>query len=355
MTLVTDSTSAGPNRKQCPQCHLVFIGNVVSCPCDGSLLLYTAIPLTDAHQIEGYRLEREVGSGGSAKVFKAVCLKTHQPVAIKILHEWHINDVDQLQHFNKEAELTSRLSSRHTINVRDFGTLADGRPFMVMDYIDGLSLSSFIENEPVSADWALPIFVQIAWGLAHCHALGIIHCDIKPSNILLADENSERNVVKIVDFGIAKSAHDLMGTGSPQGETRGSPLYMSPEQCMGRVLDHRSDIYSLGCLMYEMLTGRPVFFAAEAVAVMKKHVYETPMPFFLSPTEGAAGLEKIVLKAISKKVEDRYQDISRLQIDLQRCLATMRSQQSVARRSRMQVLQVVQPALKAVPASIQVA
>ncbi|MBU6455793.1 MAG: serine/threonine protein kinase [Cyanobacteria bacterium REEB67] len=349
---MTIFTNAGSNRKQCPQCHLVFIGDVQTCPCDGSVLAYTSLVSYDAEVVPGYRLEREVGSGGSAKVYKAVCLQTHEPVAVKILHEWHVDDLDQVEHFNKEAELTSRLSSRHTINVKDFGTLPDLRPYMVMDYIDGQPLSSFIENEPVSADWALPIFVQIAWGLAHCHALGIVHCDIKPSNILLSEQGDDRNVVKIVDFGIAKSVHDLNGTGSPEGETRGSPLYMSPEQCMGRVLDNRSDIYSLGCLMYEMLTGRPVFFAAEAVAVMKKHVYETPMPFFLSPNEGAAGLEKIVLKAISKKVGDRYQDISRLQIDLQRCLASMRSQQAVERRRRMQVVQPLYavPAVSAVQA-----
>ena len=340
---MTDS-AVGSNRKQCPQCQLVFIGNVINCPCDGAQLIYTAVALAEADIVPGYRLEREIGSGGSAKVYRATTSRTHEPVAIKILHLWHVNDEDMVAHFKLEAELTSRLSSRHTINVKDFGTLEDGRPFMVMDFIDGVSLHSFVENEPVSPDFALPIFIQTAWGLAHCHALGIVHCDIKPSNILLSEDEGERNVVKIVDFGIAKFTHDRLGGLSPQGETRGSPLYMSPEQCMGRPLDQRSDIYSLGCMMYEMLTGRPAFFAAEAIEVMKKHVYEEPLPFFLSPSEGACGLEKIVMKAMAKKVEDRYSDISRLQIDLQRCLAKMRSQQASARRQRMQIVQPISAA-----------
>ena len=304
-------------RKFCQHCHLLFIGEVATCPTDGSVLVAASVADDEANLVPGYRLLREVGIGATAKVFKAVRLADQSEFAIKILHPWLLEDFDTVCRFSNEAEISSRLSSCHTVSVEESGRLADGRPFMVMEYIEGFDISTVLEKqEPMAPSWAVPVFMQLASGLAHCHDQGIVHKDIKPANVLLA-EMGGKIVVKIVDFGIAQQT--LAGNVVSllrAGETVGSPMYMSPEQCMGRVVDQRSDIYSMGCLMYEILTGQPVFFAEDAVTLMKKHVYQEAAPFVLLPTRQVILLEKIVFKAMAKNPFDRYQNVHAMLKDL---------------------------------------
>jgi serine/threonine-protein kinase len=198
---------------------------------------------------------------------------------------------------------------------------------MVMDFIDGCCVSSIVDKDgAMPCHRALPIFIQVAEGLAHAHEQGIVHRDIKLSNIMLVTQNGVLDIVKIVDFGIAKQwlkTDNNMEAFTLAGEVHGSPLYMSPEQCRGITLDHRSDIYSLGSVMYEMLTGRPIFTGENPVTVMTKHIHEAPKPLGLPISIICGEIERIVLKALAKKPEDRYSTANDLKSDLQFSLCAL--------------------------------
>jgi serine/threonine protein kinase len=295
--------------------------DVVVCPKDGTHLISVAGDPAQIDKVPGFTLIEEIGLGNSGRVYK-VNDASGQVLAIKILHQSLADNLEMVTRFKKEAELSSRLASEHTVAVRQFGLLNDGRPFMVMDYLDGICLGALVDrNGPMPFERALPIFVQIADGLAHAHELGIMHRDIKPYNVMLMDRPSRSQIFKetarIIDFGIAKrwngdSSVDLTVT----GEAVGTPVYMSPEQCLGAAVDHRTDIYSLGCVMFETLTGRLVFTADNPVSLMTKHVTELPPPLMLGDDECAISVERIVLKTLEKKPHDRYQSASELRDDL---------------------------------------
>jgi serine/threonine-protein kinase len=237
-----------------------------------------------------------------------------------------------VRRFKKEAELSSRLSSRHTLAVKSFGLVPDGRPYMVLDFIDGMPAHEIIVPEKgVALKRALPIFVQIAEGLAHAHELGIIHRDIKPTNIMLQRLGGDYYFAKIVDFGIAKQwtsdsgGCTTLGRLTQPGHAVGSPMYMSPEQCIGSNLDHRTDIYSFGCLMYEMLTGRIIFAANNPVVMMNKHVNEQPAPMALPGSPVSEDIERVVFKALAKNRDDRYSEVKELKSNLQNIVARLGS------------------------------
>jgi len=304
-------------RRLCLICDSKFDKDLRNCPKDGSqLVLITTNPNID--HLAGYQIQGEVGAGNSGKVYKAIDDKSSQIVAIKILHQSLIDNLEMVNRFKKEAELSSKLTSPNTVAVKHFGILNDGRPFMVMDYIDGTCASTIIEQSgAMSLDRALPIFIQVAAGLAHAHDLGIMHRDIKPHNIMLIEQDSQQDFVKIIDFGIAKQLHsDPSMALTITGEAVGTPCYMSPEQCLAGKVDHRTDIYSLGCVMYEMLTTRLVFVADNPVALMTKHVQEVPPSMGLAPSPETAEIERIVLKSLAKKPEERYKSAYELKADL---------------------------------------
>ena len=209
---VSDTKNPPSFSKFCLVCHLTFQGDVKKCPCDGS-------PLTVIHDrevrldlIPGFKLEGESGHGSTGKVYRATRLSNGETVAIKILHLPLVDDLELVLRFKQEAELTSRLSSKHIVGVKEFGLLNDGRPYMIMDYIEGPCVSTIVHAEgAMDVERALPIFIQVATGLAHAHEQGIMHRDIKLSNIMLVDQDGEIDVAKIVDFGIAKQWHRWNG------------------------------------------------------------------------------------------------------------------------------------------------
>ncbi len=306
----------------CLVCNLDYIGSLQRCPKDGSplVLLESAPPLAD--QVPGYILEKEIGKGATGKIYKAIETETNSVSAIKIMHEFLANEQEIVARFNQEAALTHRLNSPHTVGVKKFSWLSDGRPYIVMEYVEGVSASSLISEEPIAAERAVPIFIQIASGLSHAHKHGIMHRDIKPSNIMLVNEGT-RDLVKIVDFGCAKrlSASDKSALHlTNQGEAVGSPIYMSPEQCQGHPIDHRTDIYSLGCVMYEMLTGRPIFSARDIIQLMHKHINEDPAPLNLPTAFMATELNRIVRKAVAKNPNHRFQDANEIKQELEQSL-----------------------------------
>ncbi len=296
----------------------------------------------DDSLLRGYSLQGEIGSGATSTVYKGIQRESGKIVAVKVLSKSIAKNEAMIERFKKEAYISSQLFSPYTVWTLDYGLLLDGRPFMVMDFIEGKSAGDLVEEEgAVSLERALPIFFQIATGLADAHAHGIMHRDIKPDNVMLVEENDMRDWVKIIDFGIAKS---YVGLSEPDAESTGefaeeslglthsgvvigSPLYMSPEQCLGSAIDHRTDVYSFGCFMYEMLTGYSVFEASSAENMLFKHIYEIPVAMSekapsltLHSEELLSRVEQIVRRALAKDPDNRYQLASDIRIDLRACI-----------------------------------
>lgn len=262
-------------------------------------------------QIDGrYELVERLGTGGFGTVFKARHLQLDRPVAVKVLHPRLIEDPEAVKRFQQEAQAVSLLDHPHIIRVFSFG-LAEGLPYMATELLSGTNLFDFTHNnillQPVTA---IPIFLQICQALRHAHERGIIHRDLKPSNVMLIEQEGDKEFAKVLDFGFAKISPDAginMQNLTQTGTVVGDPLYMSPEQCRAQPLDARSDIYSMGCLMYEALSGAPPFQGDNAVGTMFKRLVDEPEPFAAKNKAITAGLEDIVLRALEREPDARFQ------------------------------------------------
>ncbi len=266
-----------------------------------------------------YEVLETIGGGGMGMIYKAKHILMKRIVAIKMMHPQYVSSASNLKRFQQEAQAASALSHPNILAVFDFGLTPAGAPFLVMDFLEGTNLAEVLDEVGLLPDSrATNIFAKACAGLAHAHSKGVIHRDLKPGNIMLVEFDQRKDFVKIVDFGIAKvlpsgdeseSAH-LTQT----GEVFGSPLYMSPEQCRGRNLDIRSDIYSLGCVMYRTLTGSSPFFGQDPMECMYKQVNEAPNKFFETnpDTKAPEALEAIVFKCLAKEPGERYQTMSEL-------------------------------------------
>jgi tetratricopeptide (TPR) repeat protein/tRNA A-37 threonylcarbamoyl transferase component Bud32 len=227
-----------------------------------------------------YTIVSEIGSGGWGTVYRAHHRLLNVDVAIKILHQDLVRRIDVMQRFEQEARTLARLSHPNIVLVSDYGLLPE--PHMVMEFLDGISLSGeLVEKGPLSGSRVLNILLQICQGLHYGHQQGLVHRDLKPANIMLVKDPDRGETVKILDFGFAKMTEDSQSQKQDltrTGELIGSPPYMSPEQCQGRAADARSDIYALGCMIYEMLSGRRIFNCQSPVDWLYKHVSEKPAP-----------------------------------------------------------------------------
>ncbi len=307
----------------CLTCKAKFPDETLDCPdCKTRLSKCVEDRLVGTLFAERYLISDVIGRGGMSVVYAARHTFMNNEVAIKVLNEQLTSDPISLERFRQEAEALSKLKHKNIVQVMDFGVSASGQAFLIMDFLRGESLEDFLENHGVMPlNRAVNIFIQACDGLAQAHARGIIHRDIKPSNIVVVQEQDEADVVKIVDFGIAKLA-DQSGKTSQQltqaGEVFGSPLYMSPEQCKGSPLDARSDIYSLGCVMYELFTELPPLIGDSSFDTMNKHVAEAPLSLRgVAPNlEIPELIDKLVLKALKKEPEKRQQSMQELKAEL---------------------------------------
>ncbi|MBZ0184641.1 MAG: serine/threonine protein kinase, partial [Candidatus Obscuribacterales bacterium] len=257
-----------------------------------------------------YIIERLLGYGGMGRVYQARHEHIDRTVAIKTLHEHLASDPSTLERFKQEAEATSSLHHPNLATIYDFGLISGKVPYIVMEFLDGTSLDAMLERRgKLAPEKATAIFIQVASALAVVHNQGIIHRDLKPSNIMLIRKDMPGHFVKLVDFGIAKvlqesaRATDL----TMAGEALGSPPYMSPEQCRGMTLDFRSDLYALGCLMYETFTGEKAVIADSPMETLMKHVKGTPsrQPFEKAHPEISKTVEDLIFKLLEKNPEDR--------------------------------------------------
>ncbi len=261
-----------------------------------------------------YEIIEEVGKGGMAIVYKAKCRLLNRFVAVKVLKEDFKDDKEFVRRFNIEAQAAARIQNPHVVSVFDVGC-EDGLYYIVMEYVEGITLKQYIDKKKV-IPWkeAVGYTIQISEGLEEAHKNSVIHRDIKPQNIIMANDG----ILKVTDFGIARATSQ--STMTMAKSTIGTAHYLSPEQARGGYTDERTDIYSLGIVLYEMLTGKLPFNDESPVAIAIKHIQEKPKrPTELNP-EIPLSVEQIVLKAIDKEQGARYESVTAFLKDLRAVL-----------------------------------
>ena len=265
-----------------------------------------------------YEVEKHIGEGGMGQVFRAKHVALNRHVALKILRSDMGRTSETIKRFRQEAQTASSIGNKHIIDVMDFGVLEDGATYFVMEYLDGSDLSDVIEKEKhIDVTRMVGIALQLCQALGAAHDVGIIHRDLKPDNVFLVEREGVSDFVKVLDFGIAKVAEGGERL-TRAGQIFGTPEYMSPEQCSGSAVDGRADVYSLGVMMYEMVTGKLPFTAANAMGVLTQQMYSAPeSPRRLTPALLISPeIESVILRCLAKDPDVRYESMSALAADL---------------------------------------
>ena len=277
-------------------------------------------------EVDGrYRVIELIGEGGMGKVYLAEHVEIGKRVALKVLHPSYSRMPDLVERFRREARAASKIGHPNIVDVTDSGTTTDGSVYFVMEYLEGVELGSVIEREgAVDVARALRIAGQICRALAAAHAQGIVHRDLKPENIFLVTRDGAADVVKVLDFGIAKTteaeaARERRLT-SP-GMAMGTPEYMAPEQAAGRPADSRCDVYALGAIMYEMVTGVPPYSGDNFMEILTKKATVDPPPPLLVRTDLPQQVSDLVVAAMARNPDARPQTMETLEYELNKCLA----------------------------------
>jgi serine/threonine protein kinase len=302
--------------KYCATCKTVYPADFQCCPKDGSALSSSSELLPGMVIRDKYQILQQIGSGGMATVYQVRHLAFNEIRAIKLINS-QLADGDQFsKRLRSEAVIARKLQHPNAVHVEDLDRTEDGRPFIVMEYVEGQNLRTVIRQEgPLPVLRALHIAAQVTSALAAAHRLGIIHRDIKPDNIHLISQPDGSDFVKVLDFGIAKFTDDLSSSAPRTGSGLivGTPQYVSPEQAMGRQtgeLDGRSDLYTLGIVVYEMLTGRVPFDSDTPVGLLVHHLHTAPLPpNELRPDLGIPqSVSEVLMKALEKNPERRFRN-----------------------------------------------
>src|SRR5215470_4993839 len=299
----------------CTQCGAVLASSLApTAPASGSAKSPAAVsPLSASGALTGrtldqkYYLESKLGIGGMGIVYRAGRLQIGDRVAVKVLHPDQMADPQAVERFRREAQTVARLKHPNVVTVYDFGVSREGLNYQVMELAEGESLRSLVERHGRLAETAAAeIIRQVCAALDEAHRQGIVHRDIKPENILVQTISGGLKV-KLLDFGIAALRDVKAGRLTRTGAAVGTPHYMSPEQCLGEELDGRSDIYSLGIVLFEMLTGVVPFDSPATTAIVVKHVNDPPPPPRTLYPEISRAVESVALRALEKRRDSRPQ------------------------------------------------
>ena len=320
--------------KLCLECNTHFQGDFSECPEDGSKLVNVPDdPIIGKVLGEKYRILCPVGKGSMGMVYKAIQESTGREMAVKLLHHFLGTNSDSVKRFHREARAVSRLSHPNIIRLYDFGVMDQGQPYIVTELLKGVTLADVVRKRGyLELKQALPLFEQVCAAIGEAHRSRVIHRDLKPENIVLEDVDIKgdlnsldlikKNAIRVLDFGVAKMwSHSGASSASLtlEGKVCGSPAYMSPEQCRGVDVDYRTDIYSMGVVFFETLTGKRPFSADDLMALMLMHVNnQAPslgavQPEVTFPPE----LNETIMKAMAKNPNERQQSAEELWEDIQ--------------------------------------
>ena len=269
-----------------------------------------------------YVIEKVLGEGGMGMVYRARHAVLDKPLAIKVLKPSVSRNEEVMERFRREAQAASSIGSPHICDVSDFGALPDGSTYFVMEFLDGPSLGKAMEDGAMPTEQVARIGTQLCDALGAAHNRGIVHRDLKPDNVHLVKKGNRDDFVKVLDFGIAKVATNNDSKLTQAGQVFGTPHYMSPEQCAGHEVDHRTDIYALGVILYEMACGKVPFDADNLMGLLTKHVYEQPIPLRqMAPNQNIdPGLEAVIMRCLHKNPDGRHPTMADLKGDLERVL-----------------------------------
>ena len=316
----------------CPQCAREYLEGEAFCPFDGARLREGAramatVPPTDPYigmTIDGrYRIDRVLGRGGMGTVYAARLVALDKLVALKLLRPVQ-DDGQAVGRFEREARAASRLGNPHIVDIFDFGRAQNGLSYLAMELLDGEDLGNLLARERrVPLERALRIVLQCCTALGAAHAAGIVHRDLKPENVFLVTRGDEREFVKVVDFGLAKISETEQDGAPGRKLTRtgmifGTPQYMSPEQGMGRPTDHRSDVYALGLILYELLTGKVPFDGETFMSVIQQHLSDPPPALRVTEpsVEVPPSVEAVIYRCLDKRAGSRPQSMGELAEEL---------------------------------------
>jgi len=272
-----------------------------------------------------YKIVEMIGEGGMGKVFLAEHVDIGKRVALKVLHQSYSRMPDLVERFRREARAASKIGHPHIVDVTDSGTTADGSAYFVMEYLEGVELGSVIEREgALEVVRALRIATQICRALSAAHAAGIIHRDLKPENIFLTVRDGTADFIKVLDFGIAKTTEAEQARErrlTSPGMAMGTPEYMAPEQAAGRQADERCDVYALGAILYEMLTGVPPYQGENFMEILTKKATVDPVPAQVLRSTIPDTVNVLVAQAMGRNPDDRPRSMEAFEYELTKCLA----------------------------------
>ena len=301
--------------KVCPTCGLQYQDDQSNCFVDNAVLEPMADPNIGKTLAGRYLVESPIGVGGMAVVYRARHTLVDRPVAVKIMAQQMARDKSLRERFRREAKNAAALAHPNIIEIYDYGETDDGSPFMVMELLDGAPLSHLIGMGPMDPGRVASLGLQMSKGLARAHDFDVIHRDLKPENIFICNGGAGREIVKLLDFGIARSMHDSRLTNA--GEIFGTPQYMAPERITSIDAGPAADLYALGIILFEMLTGRLPFIAEEITGFFIKHMQEAPpKPSEIVP-QCPRRLEELILRMMAKTPEERPVDAHKVIKELQ--------------------------------------
>ena len=315
-----------PAPLTCANCRRELTAAALFCPACGTPRVRegAADELIGKVLGERFLVQERMGQGKSGSIYRAEHVTLRRKVAIKVLHHELSRDDLAIERFRREATSVAEIDNEHIVEIHDFGRTPDGRLYLAMELLDGETLDAALARDrQMPVERVADVIIQVGEALVEAHAVGFVHRDLRPRNVFLAVRRGKANFVKLLDFGLSKLVESGGAAASTSlGMTFGDPRYMSPEQARGDAIDRRADIYSLGCIAYEMLTGEPPFVGGKVFDVLTRHVNERPAALGTRRPDVPAWFEAVVMRALAKAPDERFLTAQKLVEALRTGLAT---------------------------------